>query len=60
MLPIVLSPDTAYATKTNIQRPGTQAQADAAEVTADARTEDVLDVVGADIANYNITPAIGA
>lgn len=54
MLPIVLSPETAYATKRNIKFPGTQAKADSLESTADARIEDVLDGVGADIANLSI------
>lgn len=48
MLPIVLSPDTAYATKPNIAFPGTQAQATAAETAADARIEDALDGYGLD------------
>jgi hypothetical protein len=60
MLPITLSPETTYATKVNILRPGTQAAADAAELVADARIEDVLDTVGADVANLTINPAIGA
>lgn len=42
MIPIVLSPDTTYATKANIKYPGTQAQATAAELRADARIEDNL------------------
>lgn len=41
-VPIVLSPDSAYATKTNIKFPGTEAQAKAATVAADARIQDVL------------------
>lgn len=39
---ICLSPETTYATKPNILRPGSQADADAAEVRADARIEDAL------------------
>lgn len=54
MLPIVLSPETAYATKRNILYPGTQAQADAREAGADARIEDVVDAVGMDVANVSI------
>ena len=38
-VPIVLSPETAYASKTNIVFPGTEAQAEAAEVVAKARIE---------------------
>lgn len=37
--PIVLSDDTAYATKRNVQRPGTSAQATAAETATKARIE---------------------
>lgn len=55
MLPITLSPATAYATKVNIRYPGTQAKADSLEAGADARVEDVLDVVSADVANLAIT-----
>ncbi len=40
--PIVLSPDTTYATKENIKYPGTAAQATAAETAADGRIEDAL------------------
>lgn len=39
---ISLSPETAYATKRNIQRPGSSAQATAAAVRADTRIEDAL------------------
>jgi hypothetical protein len=39
-VPIVLSPDTAYATKDNILRPGSQAQATAAEGRAEDRADD--------------------
>lgn len=41
-IPIVLSPETAYATKVNIKYPGTQAQATAAETKADTRIEDSI------------------
>jgi hypothetical protein len=41
-VPIVLSPQTAYATKPNIKYPGTQAQATAAETAADTRIEDAI------------------
>ena len=58
MLPIVLSPETAYATKNNIVFPGSQTLATAAEVRADARIEDVLDSSGLD--NLNIEVASGA
>lgn len=58
MLPIVLSPATAYATKPNIAFPGSAAQATAAETAADARIEDVLDGFGLD--NLNIEVAAGA
>jgi hypothetical protein len=40
--PIVLSPDTAYATKTNIVFPGTVAQATAARAAAKTRIEDTV------------------
>lgn len=54
MLPITLSPETAYATKDNILYPGTTGQATAAAARADARIEDVLDKVGADISGLTI------
>jgi hypothetical protein len=60
MLPIVLSKEAAYATKTNIQFPGTSAQKTAALTAADARIEDVLDTVSADIANLAIPNIAGA
>jgi len=41
-VPIVLSPDTAAATKTNYKFPGSEAQAKAAAVRADARIQDTL------------------
>lgn len=41
-IPIVLSPQTAYATKVNIAYPGTAAQATAAETAADTRIEDSI------------------
>lgn len=41
-VPIVLSPDTAAATKTNYKFPGSEVQAKAATVRAKARINDVL------------------
>lgn len=41
-IPVVLSPETAYATKVNIAYPGTQTQATAAETKADTRIEDAI------------------
>jgi hypothetical protein len=41
-VPIVLSPETAQATKVNYKFPGTQAQATANEAAAKARIEDSL------------------
>jgi len=41
-VPIVLSPDTCYVTKTNIKFPGTAGQATLAEAAADTRIEDNL------------------
>jgi len=58
VLPITLSPATAYATKPNIAFPGTAAQATAAETAADARIEDALDGYGLD--NLDITVGAGA
>lgn len=58
MLPIVLSPEAAYATKPNIAFPGSSAAATAAETAADARIEDVLDGYGLD--NLNIEVNAGA
>ena len=58
MLPIVLSPETAYATKPNIVYPGTSAQATAAETLADARIEDALDGYGLD--GLDITVGAGS
>jgi len=40
--PIVLSPDTAYATKTNIKFPGSETQATAARGAAEDRIEDAV------------------
>ena len=40
--PIVLSPDTAYATKTNIKFPGSADQATAARGDAKDRIEDAV------------------
>jgi hypothetical protein len=42
LIPVVLSPQTAYATKDNIRFPGTQAQATAAEALAQTRINQVL------------------
>ena len=39
---MVLSPETAYATKDNIKFPGTTAQAKAASLRADTRIEDAI------------------
>lgn len=58
MLPVVLSAETAYATRPNITYPGTQAQATAAETAADARIEDALDGYGLDA--LDITVGAGA
>lgn len=41
-IPVVLDSNTAYATKVNIKYPGSEAQAKAASLAADARIEDVL------------------
>lgn len=57
-VPIVLSPETAAATKTNYKFPGTKAQAEAAAVVADARIEDVLpNGVKIEVPSTAITPA---
>lgn len=45
-VPIVLSPETAAATKVNYKFPGTAAQATAAEAAAKARVNDLLATVG--------------
>lgn len=58
MLPITLSPETAYATKSNILYPGTSAQATAAESVADARLEDALDGGGLDGLDITVSGAI--
>lgn len=42
MIPVVLSPETAYATKVNIKFPGSEAQAKAASLRADTRIEDAI------------------
>lgn len=41
-VPVVLSPDTAYATKVNTEFPGSSAQATAAEEAAESRINDAL------------------
>lgn len=57
-VPIVLSPETDYATRTNIKFPGTKAQAEAAAAAADARIEDVLpNKVKIEVPSTAITPA---
>lgn len=53
-VPIVLSPAAAYATKTNILFPGTDAQATAAEASAELRIEDSLP------SDVTVTVAAGA
>ena len=58
MIPIVLSPDTAYATKSNLQYPGSQAQATAAEAAAEDRINDALAASGLD--GLSITVSAGA
>lgn len=56
-VPIVLSPAAAYATKTNILFPGTDAQATAAEASAELRIEDSLPSdVTVTVASGAITP----
>lgn len=56
-LHITLSPDCSYATRPNILYPGSDAQADAAELRADARMEDSLSpiTVAAELINSNDT-----
>lgn len=58
MIPINLSPDTAYATKSNIAYPGTSAQATAAEARAQTRINDALAASGLD--GLTVTVAAGA
>lgn len=58
MLPIVLSPEAAYATKPNIAFPGTAAQATAAEAAAQTRINDALASSGLD--GLSITVSAGA
>jgi len=53
-VPIVLSPETAYATKTNIVFPGTSAQATAARAAAKARIEDTTPGITVTLANGTI------
>ena len=57
MLPITLSPETAYATKGNIGFPGTSAQATAAEGLAEDRINDALNYINADV---DVTVTAGA
>jgi hypothetical protein len=55
--PDVRNPELAYATKDNIQYPGTAAQATAAEAVADARADDGLPTgVTYDVGAGAITP----
>ena len=54
MLPIVLSPEAAYATKSNILFPGTQAQATAAETLADTTVDNHLAGSFVDAVSINI------
>jgi len=54
VLPITLSPATAYATKPNIVFPGSQTQATALETAADARIEDALDGYGLDALDITV------
>lgn len=58
MIPIVLSPATAYATKSNCAFPGSQAQATALEALAQTRINDALAASGLD--GLTITVGAGA
>ena len=53
--PIVVSPEAAYASKVNIQFPGTQTEATAAESAAESRIDDALSGTG-----ITVTVAAGA
>lgn len=55
-LPLTGTPEATYATKPNIQYPGTQTQATAAEGVADTRTDQRLASSGVDA----VTIAIAA
>jgi hypothetical protein len=48
-LKITLSPATAYATSSNIVFPGTETQAEAAEVAAEARVDDAIPSLAATV-----------
>jgi hypothetical protein len=58
MIPVVLSPETCYATKSNICHPGSAAQVTAAETAADLRIQQALDSQGLD--GLDITVSSGA
>lgn len=58
MIPIVLSPATCYASKSNIAYPGTQTQATADEAAAEDRINDALAASGLD--GLTVTVAAGA
>jgi hypothetical protein len=49
-----LSPEVTYAIKGNVKYPGTQAQATAAEVSAQSRLNDALSPVTATVAGGTI------
>lgn len=59
MLPITLSPETAYVTKPNIAYPGSQAQATAAEGLAESTINDFYDSFLVD-GNVAVTVAAGS
>lgn len=58
MIPVTLSPATAYATKSNIVFAGSQAQATALEAAAQTRMNEALASSGLD--GLTITVAAGA
>lgn len=58
MIPVVLSPECTYATKSNICHPGTAAQVTAAEASAQTRINDALASQGLD--GLSITVSAGA
>jgi hypothetical protein len=58
MIPVVLSPETCYATKSNITHPGTAAQVTSAETAAQTRINDALASQGLD--GLSITVSSGA
>lgn len=57
MLPITLSPETAYATKPNIAFPGSQTKATAAEALAQTR---INDFIGSFVDDVSVTVSSGA